>query len=98
MVTSANVIKLPSAKKGSSVRPIKSVYYQGKVAVRKNSSSNPLRCAARCVQHLRLNTYAATHVEVFDELKGTLHAVVKRDVNGNIHVLYERPLQKSEVI
>lgn len=80
------------------ILPIKSVYYQGREVVKKNSSSNPLRCASRCLEHLRLNSYEATHAEVFDETTGTLHAVLKRDVKGNIHVLYERPLTKSEAL
>lgn len=79
-------------------RPIKSVYYFRREIVRKNSASNPLRCTSRCVEHLRLDSYGATHVEVFDETTGTLHAVVKRDMQGNIHILYERELVKTEVM
>lgn len=94
----SNVVRLRLASNRPRL-PIKSVYYFGKNIVRKNSSSNPLRSVGRCVQHLRLNSYEATHAEIFDELRGVLHAVIKRDVNGNIHVLYEHGLQKKiEVI
>lgn len=79
-------------------RPIKSIYYNGKEVVKRNSSSNPLRCVSRCIEHMRLNSYHSTHAEVFDETSGVLHAVVKSDVKGNIHILYERKLQKTEVM
>jgi hypothetical protein len=80
------------------IMPIKSHYYLGKELMRRNSASNPLRAVSRCVEHLRLNSYQATHAEVFDASNGKLHAVVKRDIHGNVHILYERKLQATETL
>jgi hypothetical protein len=86
---------MASTRKHSAPRmPIKSIYYLGKEIRKRNSASNPLRCVSRCVEHMRLNDYEATHAEVFNELTGKLHAVVKRDVHGNTHILYEAKLNK----
>ena len=74
------------------------MYYRGRDCMQTNSASNPLRAVSRCVEHLRLNSYAATVAEVFNANTGTLHAVVKRDVTGNIRIIYQLELQKSEVL
>lgn len=79
-------------------RPIKTMYFMGRDGVQTNSASNPLRAVSRCVEHLRLNSYAATVAEVFNADTGTLHAVVRRDVMGNIRIVYQLELQKSEVL
>jgi hypothetical protein len=92
-----NVVRFPATR----TRPplnIKSDYYLGKDLVKRNSASNPLRAVSRAVEHLRLNSYEATHVEVYDDRRGTLHAVIKRHMAGRTEILYERPLQKTEVM
>lgn len=86
------------AEKPKRIMRIQTVYYFGRQVVKKNRASNPLRAVSRCVEHLRLNSYEATVAEVFDSTgRGTLHAVVRRSINGNIAIVYQRDVQPSEV-
>ncbi len=72
------------------MRPIKTVFYDGREEVHTNSSSNPNRAVAQCVAHMQVNHYSATAAEVFDHTTGELHAVVKRHVQGNINIVFKR--------
>jgi hypothetical protein len=72
------------------MRPIKTVFYNGRDDVHTNSSSNPNRAVAQCVAHMQVNHYGATAAEVYDHTTGELHAVIKRHVQGNINIVYKR--------
>jgi hypothetical protein len=76
-------------------RNIKTTYWNKPVAsheneVRTNSSSNANRAVAACIMHMQVNDYGAMLAEVWDDDTGELHAVIKRRINGDIHILYKR--------
>lgn len=76
--------------------PLRTVYYRGKETVKKNRAGAPIRAVSRCTEHMRRNDYEATHAEVYDTRTGKLHAVMKNDVKGNTHILYQAPYKPSE--
>jgi hypothetical protein len=45
---------------------------------------------------MRRNDYEATVAEVYDLRTGKLHAVMKVDVHGNHHTLYQAPYNPKE--
>lgn len=78
-------------------RPIRTVYYHRNDVVKIIASGRSLHASARCVIYLRRNTYEATHAEVYSTETGKLYAVVKRDMNGNVHTLFEHKPTKEEL-
>lgn len=74
---------------------VQSVYYRGREVVKTNRSYHAENAAVNCHKHMRSNRYAATHAEVFDERDGVLHAVIKRTVEGNVHILYKREYKEG---
>lgn len=74
-------------------RSVVTVFYsdfQARRSVRQNRACYPFNAALNAHRHLRWQTYPeAVLAEVFDEITGVVYAVVKRDVRGNIHTLYE---------
>lgn len=76
--------------------PIKAIYRRGKEVVKINSAGTGTNAVPRCVMHMRANDYAATVAEVHNERNGKLYAVVKRTVDGNVHILYENKYREGE--
>lgn len=76
--------------------PVKSVFRRGKEVVRVNSAGTGTNAVPLCVKHMRANDYEATVAEVHNERNGRLYAVVKRDVQGNVHILYEQKYREGE--
>mgnify|MGYP003575880546 CR=1 FL=1 len=76
------------------VRTIKTVFYYGKQVVKTNKASHANRAVLHCVNHMQLNTYEATHAEVYDEETGVLHAVIRRTIKG-IAILYKREVREE---
>ncbi len=74
---------------------IKTVYFQGKNVVKITKAARANSAVPRCVSHMQLDHYAATVAEVFDELSGTLHAVVTRSVKGNIKIVFKRHVEEG---
>lgn len=68
-------------KKLNGVRTIRTDYYCGSQLVKSTSSVWANNASVNAVNHLQKNDYGATSVEVFDEVDGTLHAVLTRTVN-----------------
>lgn len=79
------------------ILPVRTVFYRGKDVVKKIASGNPLNAVSNCTRHMRKNTYEATHAEVYSTDNGKLHSVLKRDMRGNLHILYEAPPNRQEL-
>ncbi len=80
----------------SGTRTVISVYYQGKTVVKKTYAKYANNAVPNSVKHLQLGAYDATHVEVYDEASGVLHAVVKRFIGSNeIRVLFKREVKET---
>jgi hypothetical protein len=75
---------------------VRTVYYRGKEIVKKNRAGRPISAVSRCTEHMRRNDYEATVAEVYDLRTGKLHAVMKVDVHGNHHTLYQAPYNPKE--
>ena len=75
-------------------RNIKTVYYSGvsklSNVVKTTASTYAFNAVPNCIKHMQTNEYQATLCEVFDESNGQLHAVIKRNVRGEIHILFKR--------
>ena len=71
--------------------PVRTVYYRGRDVVKVIASGHPMYAVRNCGYWLRINKYEATHAEVYSTDNGKLYAVVKRDMKGNVHSLYEAP-------
>lgn len=77
--------------------PVRTVYYRGKEVVKVIAAARPINAVRNCVGYMRLNRYEATHAEVYSTDNGKLYGVVKMDVKGNCHILYEHKVSKAEV-
>lgn len=77
--------------------PVRTVYYRGRDVVKTIAAGKQLNAVKNCVGYMRTNKYEATHAEVYDTDNGKLYGVVKRDVKGNCHVLYEHKPSKAEL-
>jgi hypothetical protein len=78
-------------------RHVRTVYYRGKEVVKEIASRWPLNAVKNCVGYMRKNTYEATVAEVYSTTHGRLYAVLKRDVDGNMRILYEYKPTKQEL-
>lgn len=78
--------------------PVRTVFYRGREFVRKIAAGKPLKATMNAVGHMRRNTYEATTAEVYGTDNGKLYAVIKRDVHGNTHILYQAKLTKEELL
>lgn len=77
-------------RKKIQTRQVVTSYYNGSKIVKINRAAYSRSAVLRCVDHMQENSYGATHVEVFDEISGTLYAVVKRSVGAQtISILYK---------
>lgn len=84
--------------RGEAIRlPVLTVYYRVNSVVKTNRSGRPLNAVKNCVGHMRTNQYEATHAEVYHSENGRLYGVVRRDVEGNLKVLYEHKFRKNEI-
>lgn len=81
-------------------RHIKTVYYSGvshlSNVVKTTASAYAFNAVPNAVRHLQTNQYGATLCEVYDENNGVLHAVMKRNVRGEIHILFKREVVQGE--
>lgn len=48
------------------------------------------RAVPNAVMHMQMNDYGALTCQIWDEATGELHALVKRDLKGNITILFSR--------
>ena len=69
-------------------------YHRGKV-VRINKSSLANNAVPRSVFYMQTNRYDATTAEVFDEHDGVLHAVITRNIQGNIKIVFKREVAEG---
>ena len=76
-------------------RTITTNFYHRKELVKTNNAAYANNAVLRCVDHLQINHYRATHAEVFDSSDGELHAVVKRHMNGDLEVLFKREVGEA---
>ena len=75
--------------------PIKTVYYFRGSVLKINHALHANTAVPQCVYHMQLNRYAASTAEVYDESNGTLHAVIKRSVNGTITIVFKREVKEG---
>lgn len=72
------------------IRSIETTFYRRTKLVKTNNATYANNAVLRCVDHLQLNHYEATHAEVFDCSTGQMHAVVRRHMSGVIEILFKR--------
>lgn len=92
------VPKVPMRRSRRSGRRIQTVYYIGNKLVKRNLAKYATTAVTACVKHMQLNSYEATHAEVYDIDDGELHAVIKAAlVKGKheIHILFKREIQEE---
>lgn len=75
--------------------PIQTIYYIGKKVAKKNRGGTSFRAVPRCVEHMQINKYEATVAEVHDLSSGVLHAVVTRNINGGIQIVFKREVKEG---
>jgi hypothetical protein len=79
------------------MKPIKTVYYDRRAQpLQINRSMDPNRAVAQCVLHMQINHYGASAAEVYDNETGELHAAIKRSIQGNLSIVYQRNPQDFE--
>jgi hypothetical protein len=71
-------------------RPIQTIYSLGTKVTKVTHSLHSNSAVMNCVNHMQLNHYGATLAEVFDNQVGTLHALIKRKINGDLVIIYKR--------
>lgn len=72
---------------------IHTVYYFRNRAVKRNNAKYGYTAVMQCIKHMQLNSYEATHAEVYDSVDGELHAVIKAvlvDGKHEIRILFKR--------
>jgi adenine deaminase len=74
---------------------ISTVYYRGKLVVKANRASRANNAVPRAVAHMQINRYQASVAEVFDLTTGELHAVIRRAVSGDIHIVFKREVKEG---
>jgi hypothetical protein len=85
-----------SKRKDRNLRSIRTVYYQRNLVVKTTASKFANNAVPNCIRHMQLNEYDATHVEVYDEDSGVLHAVIKRSIKtGDIVILFKREVEEG---
>ena len=68
-------------------RTIQTDYYRGSKLVKTNLAAHAESAVLHCVRHMRTNKYEATHAEVFDNVTGEHHSVVRSSLRGGeLHV------------
>lgn len=77
-------------------RTIKTVYYIRGKEPKVTRSLDANRAVATCVLHMQINQYASHLAEVYDDDTGELHAVIKRSIQGQLHIAYNRDPVKYE--
>ena len=80
--------------------PVRTVFYADHNArnyIRKIASGRPRKAVQYAVWHMRKNAFGEMLAEVYGTDNGKLYAVVKNDVHGNTHILYEAKLKKEEL-
>ena len=75
---------------------IKTIYYRRGDEPKINKSKNANRAVTTCVAHMQINHYGAHLAEVFDVGTGELHAVIKRNVKGDLHIYLKRDARDFE--
>lgn len=78
------------------ILPVKTVYYNGKDAVKITRAGQPLRAMELALRHMRRNEYGATLAEVYHNENGKLYGVMKRTVDAQVHPVFQAPLKKGE--
>jgi len=78
------------------IRKITTTFYNRLDVVKVNNAVHANNAVLRCIDHLQINQYDATHAEVFDSESGVLHAVIKRRMNGDIEILFKRDVQNAK--
>jgi len=77
-------------------RTIRTTYYFNTEVIKNNTAKHANAAVLHCVNHMQLNTYEATHAEVYDESNGVLHCVVTRPKGARtITILYKRAVRES---
>lgn len=82
-------------------RPIRAVFYEdfkATKAIKINRGKHPEKMVQRCHAHMRKNTYGAVLAEVFNENTGKLHSQVKRKINGDLEIHFEREYKEGDKI
>jgi hypothetical protein len=75
---------------------IKTVYYIRGRDPKVIRSKDANRAVAQCVAHMQINHYGSHVAEVYDDVTGELHAQIKRNAKGELHIWYARNPQDFE--
>lgn len=81
------------------LRPIRAVFYSdthGRKAVKINRGKDPESMCLLAHMHLRYDHYDAMMVEVFNEITGKLHAVLRLKRNGmGVEAIYHEKAKET---
>lgn len=95
MATADNVFVFPTSDLSGTSRPIQTVFYRGKKVIQINRSKWANSAVLRCINHMQLNHYEATHAEIYDNNSGVLHAVITCNVVGKITIVFRREVHEG---
>lgn len=99
-MTARNAVQLKLVEVEEGLRlPILTTYFFGRRAVRRTRSSKPINATGAAVKAMRRNKYEATSCEITDLRNGSVYAVLKLDVRGNLKFVFEHKYspKKDEV-
>lgn len=76
-------------------RQILTQYLRGHREVKLTRAKYVSNAVPNAVMHMQLDDYDAFTCQIWDEATGELHAVIKRNVKGNLNILFSRvPLRE----
>lgn len=75
---------------------IKTVYHIRGKAPKVVRSMNANRAVTQCVGHMQIDHYGAHVAEVYDNATGELHAQIKMDKKGTLHIYLKRNARDYE--
>jgi hypothetical protein len=78
------------------IRAIRTDYYFKREIVKTTHAVYAFNAVPNCIGHLQTNQYGATTAEVFNEVTGKLHAVIRRSVQGEIHIVFKEKVKEGE--
>lgn len=79
---------------------IKSVLYAGVSTFSQvekiNRAKYAFNAVPNAIAHMQTNAYSARLCEIYDERDGTLHAIIKRGIKGDITILFKRTVKQGK--
>jgi hypothetical protein len=98
IVKRAQVKQSSESKMGSSShkRSIATVYHCNNRIVKVNRSSRAFYVIPTCIRHMQIDEYGANLAEIYNTLTGKLYAIIRKNVKGEIKILFKCKIQRGE--